>query len=151
MEMLSFFALLGIFLLFPLLIAIALYVVIAMSLSKLASNAGIENPWLAWVPFANLYILGKLIPELKILDYIIPSHEIVLPAAALATFLFGKIPIIGFLIALANLVIIIFAMYTLFKKYVGDKALIYTIIGFLTCGIMLAAFIYMIRDKQPIT
>ena len=150
MVLLSFFALLGIFLLFPLLIAIVLYVVMSIGLSKLAVNAGIENPWLAWVPFAKLYILGRLIPELKVLNYIIPSHEIVLPTAALCTFFFGKTPLIGFLIGLSYLVTIIATMYTLFKRYVGEKALMYTIIGVLTCGAMLPVFVYIICDKKPI-
>jgi hypothetical protein len=145
----SFFALLGIFLLIPLIITIGVYVLISLGLLTLATNEKIENPWLAWIPFANLYILGKLIPELKISTYLVPRHELVLPIAAAATCIFTNVPFIGILVSLANLVLIICAVYTLFKRYAGENALVYTVVGFITCGIMLAVFIYMIRNERP--
>jgi hypothetical protein len=147
----SFFALLGIFLLIPLIIAVSIYLLISVGLLTMATNEKIENPWLAWIPFANLYILGRLLPELKISTYLVPRHEIVLPVVAIAALIFSNIPLIGILISLANLVLIICAMYTLFKRYVSESAVVYTIIGFITCGIMLAVFIYMIRNDKPRT
>lgn len=146
----SFFAFLGIFLIIPLLIAIAIYVLMAIGLSTLAANAGIENPWLAWIPIANLYILGKLIPKLSISSYVIPNHELVLPCATIVAIILGSLPFIGMLISLANFVLLIFAVYNLFKRYTKDSALIYTIVGFVTCGIMVSVFIYMIRNEKPI-
>jgi hypothetical protein len=147
----SFLALLGILLLIPLIIGIGIYVLISLGLLTLATNANIENPWLAWVPFGNLYILGKLLPELRISTYLIPRHELVLPAAALATCIFTNVPFIGILVSLANLVLVICAVYALFKRYAGENAMVYTVVGFITCGIMLSVFIYMIRNEKPRT
>jgi hypothetical protein len=146
----TFFAILGIFLLVPLLIGIGIYVLMAVGLYGMAMNKRLENPWLAWIPIGNLYILGKLIPELKISSYVIPSHEMVLPAVAILNLFLSKIPLIGALIALINLVLIICALYTLFKRYVGEKALMYTVIGVITCGIMMAVFLYILRNEKQI-
>jgi hypothetical protein len=151
MFMGSFFAILGILLIIPLIIGLAIYIVTAMSLSQMATYEGIPNTWLAWIPIANLYIVGKLIKEIKFSTYVIPSHEYVLPGVALATMLFSKVPLIGFLICIANFVLVVYAFYLLFKRYVGgDKAVLYTVLGFLTCGIMLSIFLYTIKDKRAI-
>ena len=151
MIMGSFIAILGILLIIPLLIGLAVYIVAAISLTQMATNEGIPNPWLAWVPFANLYIVGKLIPEIKFSTYVIPSHEYVLPGAAVAVMLFSKVPLIGFLISIANFVLVVYAFYLLFKRYVGDKAVLYTALSFLTCGIMLAVFLFTIKDQKAIS
>lgn len=147
----TFLSLLGIFLLIPLVIWIGMYVLISAGLYGLATKRRLENPWLAWIPIGNLYILGKLIPELKISTYVIPSHEIVLPGAAVLTMFLGRIPLIGALLSLVSLVLSIFAIYALFKKYVGEKAMMYTVIGIVTFGIMISVFVYMIRNENPIT
>lgn len=39
---------------------VALYVLRALGLYRLAKNAGIPAPWLAWVPVVNWYLLGLL-------------------------------------------------------------------------------------------
>lgn len=146
----AFFAVLGAFLLVLVLIGIGMYILMSLGLYGMAMNKGLENPWLAWIPIGNLYILGKLIPELKISTYVVPSHELVLPGVAVLNIVLGKIPLIGTLIGLASLVLSVCAIYTLFKKYVGEKALMYTIVGFVTFGIMISVFIYTLRNQKQI-
>lgn len=41
-------------------INLAVFVFTALALYSLAKNRGIRNPWLAWVPVANVWILGSL-------------------------------------------------------------------------------------------
>lgn len=41
-----------------LLINVAVYVLVAVSMHAIASRRGIMRPWLAWIPFANMYMLG---------------------------------------------------------------------------------------------
>ena len=40
------------------LVNVAVYVLVAVALHSMASRRGILRPWLAWVPFANMYMLG---------------------------------------------------------------------------------------------
>ena len=72
-------------------IGIAFYIFFAFTLYKLAQSRNIEMPWLAWIPIAQLYILGMLVKSMTISTFEIPKLEIVLPAAALATLVLGGI------------------------------------------------------------
>ena len=45
---------------FSSLIHVAVFVFTAIALYTLAKNRGIRNPWLAWIPVANAWILGSL-------------------------------------------------------------------------------------------
>lgn len=58
-----FGALLGFFLVFYLLMlafAVASYVLQSLSLYTVAKRRGICNPWLAWLPIGNMWILGSI-------------------------------------------------------------------------------------------
>lgn len=41
-------------------IHLAVFVFTAMALYSMAKNRGIRNPWVAWVPVANVWVLGSL-------------------------------------------------------------------------------------------
>ncbi len=41
----------------------------SIGLYNLAVNRGIENPWLAWIPIADLYIMGLLVGEMDLFGY----------------------------------------------------------------------------------
>lgn len=45
---------------FSFLFAIAAYVLTALSLFTIAQRRGIAHPWLAWIPIADLWILGSI-------------------------------------------------------------------------------------------
>lgn len=40
-------------------LGLALYVVMGISLMTIANKLGIENSWMAWIPFANMYLLTQ--------------------------------------------------------------------------------------------
>ena len=44
-------------------LAIAEYVTVSLALYTMAKNRGIKHPGLAWVPVANVWIIGKLVNE----------------------------------------------------------------------------------------
>ena len=44
----------------PSLVSLAVYVFTALGLYTLAQRRGLRNPWLAWIPVANVWILGSL-------------------------------------------------------------------------------------------
>lgn len=45
---------------FSFLIGVAAYILTALSLYTIARRRGISNPWLAWLPVANLWVLGSI-------------------------------------------------------------------------------------------
>ncbi|NLK96759.1 hypothetical protein [Defluviitalea saccharophila] len=136
-----------IFLLFVVLIV--LYVLKSIGLYGMAQKAGIENPWLAWVPVADMYIMGKLVGKINLFNQEIDKMEIILPAGSAAVLVLGGIPVIGTLLSLAYAVLTFAAFYYLFKKYRGEKAggmLILSII-FIFMG---PIFLFTLRDADPI-
>ncbi len=50
----------GIFLLTVSLVSLALYVYGAWALMVIAQKTKTKNPWLAWIPFANLYLMTDI-------------------------------------------------------------------------------------------
>lgn len=141
-------AILGIFIFIFILIGIALYIIFAYALYKITVNAGLENPWMAWIPILQLYILGKLIKSLKIESYEIPNIEIVLPAATLLSVVLNNVPVIGGLVSLANFILMLFALNKLYKMYKPDKATLFTVLSIFGLPI---PFIFMsIKDLKPI-
>ena len=44
----------------PSLVSVAVYVFTALGLYTLAQRRGLRHPWLAWIPVANVWILGSL-------------------------------------------------------------------------------------------
>ena len=49
----------------PTLISLAVYVFTALGLYTLAQRRGLRHPWLAWIPVANVWILGSLSDQFR--------------------------------------------------------------------------------------
>ena len=128
-------------------IGIAAYILTALGLYKMAQKQGEPNAWLAWVPIAQLYIIGKIVKELKLGTLVIPRMDMVLPLGALAVAILSWIPVLGWLLAVAFYAMFIYTLYLLFKKYVPDQAVLYTVLSALG---LFAVFIFIIRDKEPV-
>lgn len=122
-------AALAIFGVFGAIIGIAFYVFYAFALYKLAQKRGVDMAWLAWIPVAQMYVIGKMVKTVKISTFEVPSLEIVLPVGMLAAMLLGAIPLIRWLIYLAFLVLVVLTAYNLYKQYVPEQAVLYTVLS----------------------
>ena len=103
------------------LVSIALYVYMAFVLMTIAQKLNYDKPWLAWIPFANMFlfpILAKkhwawgfifLVPIVGIVFYFIWTWNIFeqrnYPGWLSLIILGGVIPILGWLAIIASLVI----------------------------------------------
>ena len=104
--------------------AIALYVLSSLGLMKIAQSKGVENAWMAWVPIANLYVLGKVVGPFKLIVDI-SKPEIILPVL----FFCGMIPVIGALFSIALMVLYYGALYNLYSQYKGEAATLMLILS----------------------
>ena len=59
--MIIYFAIIGL----SLLMSVAIYVFNSIGLMTIAKNRGITHPWMAWIPFANSYLFGKLSDDIN--------------------------------------------------------------------------------------
>jgi len=114
---------------FGIIAGIALYIFFAFSLYSLAKSRNVDMPWLAWIPIAQMYIIGKLVKSIRISNVEIPSLEIVLPVAMLAYILLNSIPVLGLIISLAFLVSLILSLYELYRQYTPENAVVYTVLS----------------------
>jgi len=67
-------------LLFILVLAAACYVYVALALSTIATKTNTENPWLAWIPIANVVLMLNIAkkPVWWIILFLIPFVSIVI-------------------------------------------------------------------------
>jgi hypothetical protein len=132
---------------FAIIICVPLYILTSLGLMKLAERRGIENAWLAWIPIANIYILGKIVKDVDIGKMNINKLEMVLPIALVACWLLGYIPVLGWLIQLAVWVFMIFVFIKLYKMYTPANYVMYTVLSaIMLFGIM----IFLIRNNEPV-
>lgn len=129
-------------------IGIILYVIFSYSLYKMAVKRGLQNPWIAFIPIAQNYTLGKLIRTLKVFNYEIPQVEIVLPVVALVVLAFNRIAILGSILSLANFVLILFALNKLYKIYKPENATLYTVLSIF--GITVPFIFLSIKDLEQV-
>ena len=128
-------------------IGVVAYILAAIGLSKLGEKQNVPNAWLAWIPIAQLYVIGALIKEVKLGTLTIPRMEIVLPLGAVAIGILTFIPVLGQLIALCYYALCIYSLYMLYKLYVPNEAVLYTILSALG---LFSIFIFIIRDKDQV-
>lgn len=149
-SLFTFLALWGFFALIVLILILSMYVLSSMGLYRLAINQKLDRPWLAWIPIANMYILGSLIKSLKIDSYEIPNIELVLPIGFLLVMLFSSIPLIGWVINIAYFILCLFAIYKLYKMYRPDQAVVWLILSIIL-PFMGPIFIFIIRNDTPVS
>lgn len=127
--MYKFLAILGVLIFIFAIVGIVLYFIYAYSLYKMAVKQGLENPWIAFIPIAQNYILGKLIKDLKVFNFEIPRIEIVLPVASIVVLLLNQVDILGTLLSLANFILMLFVLNKLYNMYKPVNATLYTILS----------------------
>ena len=127
-------------------VGIALYLLMAWSLYQMALKQNIEYPWIAFIPIAQFYIIGKLIGDLSIGTFAVPSIEYVLPAGALLSAL--PIPIIRGLVSIVFLVVFIFVLLKLYKMYAPGNETLYTVLSIIL-PFLLPVFLFLIKDNAP--
>lgn len=137
-------------------IGLITYIFNAIGLYTMAKNRQINNPWLAFVPIANNYILGSLINDtVSIGSWHIPYAKIFLSllsfgSAIVAAFL-GMIPylgiLFGFLLSLSVSVYYYAALFRLFALYDEKHKVVFLVLSILL-PFLSPIFIFAIRHKQ---
>ena len=110
-----------------LVIVAGLWILKSIGLSQMAKNRGIENEWLAWLPVADLYIMGKIVEEMNLIGIQINNLGLWFPVISLLGGLLSSIPILGIILFIGILIFQIAFIYKLFSLYT-DQATIYTVL-----------------------
>lgn len=89
-------------------IGIANYVMTSLSLYTIASRRNINNPWLAWIPYANYWIIGSIADEYDARNGIKRKWRVVLLTLVLTYF-------ISFIIVYGIMMILIIATSNMYE------------------------------------
>jgi hypothetical protein len=126
----SAFAIMGGFFIILVIVGIALYIVMALALQAMAKKLDLENTWLAWIPVANVYLMGKIAgDEVTIFQKKIPKLSLVLLVGAIATVIISSIPVIGQLVCIAYAVLSFVAMYKVYRIFAEGSAVLFIVLS----------------------
>lgn len=150
-----------------LLVSILIYVLRSVALYKMAKKMGHPSPWLAWIPYANTYLMFVL-PE-KPLKVLAINTELkarstgffiwlaITLGSSVVTGILSMIPFIGTILVsilpLLEMVALIFLLYPmyydLFSLFVEDtQAKVFAIVGMLV-PITMIIFLLIASSKEP--
>lgn len=115
------------------LVSLAIYVFTALSLYTIAQRRGLRHSWLAWIPVANLWLMGSLSDQYRYLTQGQVKHKriilLVLEAVTLA-FAGGLVGSVIWLIATKGIAPAVITMVVM-GLLAGGAALAKTVLGFM--------------------
>lgn len=132
-----------------LLIMVVFYILKSIGLYKLANKRGFENPWLAWIPIGDLYILGLIVGEMDIFSFFhLENLGLWCPVIVIVGAVCSGIPILGIIFSIALLIFSILIIYKLFQLYTPN-AVLFTILSILLG--LFPIFVFVIRNNELIS
>ncbi len=136
-------------------IGLALYVLGAFGFYRMAVNRDIDLAWLAFIPIAQLYVIGLIIGRVEYSGQKFEGQNLgllllgVFLGGGFLLTIFSSIPVLNFLLAplisLALLAAYVLLVYIIFDLY-SDNAILYTVLGVVT-GIAFPILVFMIREN----
>ena len=129
------------------LFSVACYVLFSYSLYIIVSKRNMPNPWLAWIPFANLYCVGKITGDIKIFTLKLQNMEIILPLAFALFIGLRYIPLVGFVLSAIGLLVLVIAFHKLYETFDPENAFILTIMTAILPVIAAPVILFIYRNK----
>ncbi|HVI41034.1 MAG TPA: hypothetical protein VM577_10260 [Anaerovoracaceae bacterium] len=130
-------------------IGIILYVFMALGMQAMATKLKIENPWLAWIPIANVYLMGRIAgDQVKIFNKNIPKLGLVLLIGGICIGILTVVPVINLLACIAYAVIYCVALYKIYRIFAENNAVLYTILS-IVIDVTAPFFIYFASKNEP--
>jgi len=105
------------------------YIPFSFGIYQMASKQGLDMPWLAFIPLAQLYIVGLIVREIRFQSYQIPQPQLVLPLAVILGWIVNRIPLINLVYSLALCALMILTTYRLYSIYKRDSAMLFTVLS----------------------
>ncbi len=139
----GFFAIFGI-------IGLVNYILMSLGLMTMAKNQSIDNAWLAWIPIANMWVMGKVIRTIDLGEKKFEQAELILVIAYAISIVVSAIPVIGQLYTIALLVLSVLVFFKIYKMYAPGSEVLYTILSFVFAIIAPGILFFKIKDNTPV-
>ncbi len=125
---------------------LALYLWSGFSLYRIALNNNVPNPWIAFVPFFQYYIIGEICEEYTLWGFRIRSLKWVLPAFCILQTVLGIVDMLTFrvlsFLVRALIALILHKFFTLFGVKRARLFAVLSLFGMLP----IAIFLYWMKD-----
>lgn len=136
---------------FFVIIGILLYVLGSLGLMTAASKRGIEHAWLAWIPLANLFVLGRIADEYnKRIQNKHTNNAILLLVLGALELVFALLPvpfnIFGIILAIVLLVFTLIAYYKVFD-WCSTNAVLFIVLS-IFFSFLLPIFLFAVRNGE---
>jgi hypothetical protein len=139
----------GGFILLFILLGLIFYILFSLGLYTMASRRNLPNAWLAWIPIAQLYMMGEVIGPVELGNFTADRPGLYLLGAIIGLSVLSMLPMLGPIFSLATMVVIIGSLYLLFSRYTTDNTpLLYTILGIASFGALAAILVFTIRNNE---
>jgi len=132
---------------FGIIFGVILHLVFSFSLYTMVKKRGMQNPWLAWIPIANFYCVGKIVGNVSIFKLNLTNTEIILPLAFALFIGLAYVPLVGFILAAAGLLVLVVAMHKLYMQFDSENAFILTILTAILPVIAAPIIMFIYREK----
>lgn len=137
----------GINIMFTVIYNIVIYAACAYSLYVIAKRNNVSNPWIAFVPILQYYVIGSLCEEYQLLGVRIKRLDIVMCVLAFIQALAGFSSVFGAgIIGLAVAVLIALVMHKFFSMFDSSTAVIFSVLCFFG-RVPLAIILFLTKDK----
>jgi hypothetical protein len=138
------------FIFFILAIVLVFYIFMALGLMKMADRLGHKGTWMAWIPFCNSYLLGKVAIS-KAIGWVLVGLTL-LAGTSMSDSAEGSVKIsllpepLRSIVAIALFVLTVVCLNKIYKKF-STKSTVMTVFTVLSLGILSPIFVFAIRNN----
>lgn len=138
----------GISIIFRCVYSAVLYFAMAISLYSIAKNNNVPNPWLAFIPIVQYYIIGSLCEEYVIFGFRIRRLQLTLVLLELLQVFLGiASPAIYIPLRIIVNILIVLVLHKFFYLFSPQHAFLYAALS-LFGRLPLVIIMYMIKDRS---
>jgi hypothetical protein len=121
-------------------VVVTLAVLACIGLYRIAVDKGSQaNAWMAWIPYANLYLIGYLAKEVSMFGLSITGNlGIIFLLTSIAASALSAVPVIGVITSVALLIFQVCVSAKVIEDYYPEHKYIlgfFSAIGFFLCGL----------------
>lgn len=136
-----------IFLIFA--IGIAFYIVNSLALQKMATKLNIDNPWMAWIPLANIFLLGKVAGDrVVVFGKEISNLGVVLLVTSLVYSFTAAIPLVGIIILIAYFILFYSTYFKIYKIFNESSATLFLVLSIIPFTAIIQPFLMLACSKK---
>lgn len=138
-------AVLGVFALVFAFIGFIFYVLQAIGLYKIATKQGYDKPWLAWIPFVNIFMIPILVED-EVHESIRGKFTMIFGISFAASVVLGFfLPFLSFI----PTILTYYGFYLIAVRY-SEQPVVHLVIAVLTLGLTMPFQLLRFGSKEPL-